>query len=154
MEENHKFGCCCRNCSNNFTGEKYERCIDISEIAKKVRKEIKEKFPNIKTSVRISRFSGGQSLDVDITGCDFNPVNPEWDSVDYSYPSKQIYTDEGLQLLKNIKKIVNQYNFDYSKIEVDYFHVNFYGHVKFDYDFKTKCIETLKNNVIITEVKQ
>lgn len=38
--------------------------LDIKEIAKIVRSQFKKKFPGYKCSARISRFSGGESIDV------------------------------------------------------------------------------------------
>lgn len=65
--------------SNGWKGEKYETTKDLSttEIAKLIRKEIKECFPNIKVSVRTQYFSGGSSIDVYITNAGFKPINPQ-----------------------------------------------------------------------------
>lgn len=41
------------------------RHIDTADCAKLVRKALKEAFPTIKFSVRISRYSGGSSIDID-----------------------------------------------------------------------------------------
>ncbi|MBT2281643.1 hypothetical protein J7E51_27705 [Priestia megaterium] len=37
---------------------------DAKETAKKIRKELKEKYPNIKFSVRTSKYSGGSSISI------------------------------------------------------------------------------------------
>ena len=64
-------------------GPKYEAGMDIKDIAKLVRKEIKDYFgPNIKYSVTIDRFSGGRALRaylVDVApGFYFWKANPDY----------------------------------------------------------------------------
>lgn len=49
-----------------WKGKNYDLHLDIKEIAKIVRSQFKKKFPGYKISARISRFSGGQALDVTI----------------------------------------------------------------------------------------
>jgi hypothetical protein len=50
--------------ATGWEGRNYDLHLDIKEIAKIVRSQFKKKFPGYKISARISRFSGGQSLDV------------------------------------------------------------------------------------------
>ena len=45
--------------------------MDIAEIAKKVRKQLKKEFPECKFSVRIERFSMGQALDISLMKAPF-----------------------------------------------------------------------------------
>lgn len=117
-------------------GSKYQATsdLDITEIAKLVRTDLKAAqvagtLPADATfAVRISRFSGGQSLDVDITG-----MSDAWIYVD---PSEQhgrvdeIFTAEAREATRTAARIVNAYNYDGSDIQSDYFNVRFYGHVK------------------------
>lgn len=129
-------------------GKKYERDLDISEIAKRVRKEIKAELPKgFKVSVRISRYSGGQSLDAEIKAVPpgfviNNPErvrleeeDPNWVTRAGAYP---IFSEEATKVEKTIKGIIEAYNYDGSEIQVDYFDVNFYGHVSWDYDLKNQ----------------
>ena len=44
----------------NYSGAKYDPDLDIAEIARRVRGEIKQRFPHLKASVRIARFLRGQ----------------------------------------------------------------------------------------------
>lgn len=50
--------------ATGWKGKNYDANLDIKEIAKIVRSQFRKKFPGYKISARISRFSGGQSLDV------------------------------------------------------------------------------------------
>lgn len=50
--------------ATGWEGRNYDLNLDIKEIAKIVRSQFRKKFPGYKISARISRFSGGQSLDV------------------------------------------------------------------------------------------
>ena len=124
----------------------FERGLDIAEIAKLIRKDLKKEFgKGNKFSVRIKRFSGGQSLDVTAKQvnddlvytyeelCDkanFNWLkydNPDlYEYLDKKYQEVQFLTDE---TVKKIKSIVEQYNYDESDSYTDYFDVGFYSHV-------------------------
>jgi hypothetical protein len=122
-------------------GSKYQatRDLDIAEIAKLVRKDIKAAqalglLPAEATfAVRIDRFSGGQSLDVTLTGMPdtWTYVSPglEPDYANY-VPAHGGYTDEAEAAIKTLRSIVFTYNYDGSDIQSDYFNVRFYGHVK------------------------
>jgi hypothetical protein len=136
-------------------GDKYQRGLDITEIAKRIRAEIKADIkagilPNGKYSVTIDRFSGGQSLDVTIKAIDshklmLNPARVVWEknnprqfvgnlpSWDEAFEG---YTPEGERILDRVKDIVNAYNYDGSDSMTDYFNVNFYGKVEFGWEFE------------------
>jgi hypothetical protein len=132
-----------------FIGTRYERGRDIKEIAKLVRTDIKEaakkgRIPKrIKTSVRISRYAGGQSLNVYIRHLGGNRViNPAWvkwhneNPHGYFGDAPPRYTALAIHTRRTIEGIVAAYNFDDSDSQVDYFHCNFYGHVEFDYEME------------------
>ena len=124
----------------------YERGLDIAEIAKLVRKDLKAEFgKDNKFSVRISRFSGGQSLDVypKKVNADLcytyeelcEKANFEWlqydnpdlhKYLDKRYKEVQFLTDE---TIKRIKSIVDNYNYNESDSYTDYYDVGFYSHV-------------------------
>jgi hypothetical protein len=118
-------------------GNKYDGSLDIKEIAKLVRQDIKKavkagELPNgLKTSVKISRYTGGQSLRVTVKAGITDIYTQDY--VDgHNYGSA--YTEEALQVKKVLAEIVEAYNFDKSDIMTDYFHVNFYGFVEFDHN--------------------
>jgi len=125
-----------------FVGSKYDPDLDVVEIAKRVRKDLKREYPGCKFSVRIQRFSMGRSLDVTIKHTDFQVVNPDRvrfrvENPEWDYPrtnAPELYTTEGEALLKRVKEIVQAYNFDDSDSMSDYYRVNFSQNIEFDYD--------------------
>lgn len=100
-------------------GAKYEEVenMDIKDIAKLVRKDIKEAFPNTnyKFSVRIERFSMGRSLKVYVNNTGLMPRSVQASTIE-----------------SKIQEIVDQYNFDDSDWLSDYSHVNFYSSVRLE----------------------
>lgn len=133
-------------------GSKYSRDLDIAEIAKLVRADIKAAvkagtIPDAAYRVRISRFAGGQSLDVrvgNILERDGRPCvwvhNPRRLGEDMARPHGANPHEFGMQIfapaigamLDAVKAIVGAYNFDGSDSQSDYYHVNFYGHVEME----------------------
>lgn len=125
-------------------GAKYNRDLDIAEIAKALRADIKAGIANgelpkgLETSVRIRRYSGGQSLDVTVTACPaFRCVNPEWALATFepthpnfrSHEHRARYTAEAESLLTRLNTMREAYNHDGSDLMADHFDVNFYGNV-------------------------
>jgi hypothetical protein len=100
-----------------FIGEKFEatRSLDIVEIAKLVRKELKEAFPAYKTGVRVEKFSMGCALHIRVNNTGLNRRDAN--------DSEAIKT-----LQRAIKQIGDQYNFDDSDPMTDYFSTKFYNH--------------------------
>ena len=117
-------------------GTKYKSKKDVKEIAKDIRKDIKAELPEVKVSVKIERFAGGRSIDVDIKKLpnESEIINPEYNFEEPNGQSR--YTKKGQGLLDKVQAIVDAYNFDGSDTQSDYFHVNFYGHVNIDYDYE------------------
>jgi len=120
-----------------FVGAKYKSNLSTKDIAKLVRKEIREKiyreYPGTKVSVRVEYFSGGSAINVFITDLPFNPIRPDFDPDNPSNPIDRTYQElkyvpEYLEIKKKIDAIVIQYKRDDSKPEVDYYNVNFYFH--------------------------
>ena len=114
-------------------GSKYQENMDIKDIAKEIRKAIK--MDGFKFSVKIRRYSGGQSLNVGIKEVPDNfqmaAAKESWNG----YGQRWEYSPELKQLMDNIKAIINSYNYDGSDSMVDYFDVNFYGFVDVEYGF-------------------
>ena len=124
----------------------YERGLDVKDIAKLIRKDLKKEFgKGNKFSVRISRFSGGQSIDITAKQVTDDLVYSykelyernnlerlQWDNPDlYEYLNKlyqkqQFLTDD---VRKTIKAIVDQYNYNESDPYTDYYDVGFYSHI-------------------------
>jgi len=136
---------------------KYDRDLDIVEIAKLLRAEIKaavkaEELPKGKYSVRISRYANGRSLNVtikDYPGTIYNRRRLKlaheidqgclgeagrarhrdlWDE----HADLPKYTEELVDLIKALEKLVDQWNYDGSDLQIDYFNVNYYSHVNID----------------------
>lgn len=59
---------------NGWQGSRYDRDLDITDIAKALRVELKEKYPECKFSVRIERYAGGQSLTIGLMAGPFRAV--------------------------------------------------------------------------------
>lgn len=101
-------------------GSKYDRSMDITDIAIAVRRDIKQAqrdgslMPG-RVSVRSERYSGGQSLNVNF----------------YIKPSSFMLMDSPSRqaLHAKLTAIVEAYQRDAFDLMVDYFDVNFYEHI-------------------------
>jgi len=131
--------------------------LTINEIAKEVRAQLKAEFPHAKFSVRIDKYSGGFSLNVDLLSAPFEaiifdegytgerkayaqmnhytlrqnetvPVNPPPESWEEVKASWHV-TQECWTLLRRVDQIANKHNWDHSDIQSDYFDVNYYFHL-------------------------
>ena len=145
--------------NNEFKGEKFERDLNVSDIAKRIRKEILAKkkageFPKgLKTSVRIQRYSGGQSLNITVKDFGFAPTNPEyvefreqagsdWHLTGIHGQAPERYNEKATKILGELKEMRTAYNRDNSDIMVDYFDVNFYGSVEVDWEYARELLGT------------
>lgn len=138
-----------------WKGNGYDSSIGIKEIAKVIRQVVKEQYPTVKTSVRISRYSMGQSLSVDLMEAPFEvfnqpdqnklrPIDMTWGiedamqrwerlvqsghmSVNQYYINDSIYlTDEAKKFFGLVRDICDYFNYDDSDAMTDYFSTNFY----------------------------
>jgi hypothetical protein len=147
--------------SDTFYFSKYEAGLDITEIAKRLRKEIREAvkagdLPKCKYSVRISRYSMGQSLSVRITETPFPIHNRRYLEVDHllmytlqvgekrqallqERDEADRWTQEAIDLVKTVEGMANQWNYDGSDSQTDYYHVNYSMSV--DYDAHDEWVE-------------
>lgn len=127
-------------------GAKYDKALDVAEIAKRVRADLKAlvasgELPAAKYAVTISRYAGGRSLRVRIEGLPFAVANEERVKADVLQASANGWTDQAAPLLLHteaaravrakVEAVVEAYNFDGSHSQSDHFHVNFYGDVDF-----------------------
>ena len=120
--------------------------LDIADIAKLVRKEIKAGVKSgslpaaLRTSVRISRYSMGQSLSVTITELGTlgaNPARVKWDMDNpHAYPGEapHRYTAVAVETIEALEAMVKAYNYDDSDSQTDYYNVRFSGSVSIDHD--------------------
>jgi len=134
--------------------------VDVKDIAKKVRKQLKAEYPECKWSVRIQRYSGGQSLDVYLIGAPFTIFAKDktingYDNGGYAQLNKyqlldRYPNDEGIcnghyltkkawNVLKRACEIMDADNWDKSDLMTDYFNVNYYSGIsigKWNKDFE------------------
>ena len=128
-------------------GDKYEVNKNRSTvgIAKLIREDIKQHIingclPEGKYSVRSKYFSGGSSIDIQVSKLDHAVYTDEYiNCVKNNLPVREWprcgYTVLAKNVLDTLKAIANQYNYDGSEIMVDYFDVNFYFHANFDWQW-------------------
>ena len=135
----------------NFEGKNYKRTADLSvkELAALIRIEVEAEFPKkegFKFSVTVRDH---RSIRVTLLDAPFNPFSVPyqimymdditWDDFwaemrnEYNHRIEK-YTVEAKKLLDKIEKFLNQYNFDDSDSQTDYFHTRFYGNVDIEDD--------------------
>lgn len=147
--------------ANDFTGSKYDRDLDVTEIAKRVRKDIRAAVKagglpmGTKTSVRISRFAGGCSLSVwikELPGIAIMNVRrmrldieePHACHMNRDPEQMELYSADGKRVKALVEGIVDAYLRDRSDSMTDYFCVNFYGSVDFEHDLEEEEREMFK----------
>lgn len=124
-------------------GNLYEatRDLDVAEIAKRVRRDIKaakivgDLPTDAKTSVRIRRYSMGQSIDVYVTLP--RPARvPSTDrrssrhgEIEFGRPVEYTVTVEAANISATVRGILEAYNYDDSDTMTDYFDRRFYADV-------------------------
>lgn len=143
-------------------GNKYEGTKNLSttEIAKLFREDVKAAvkagtIPKVKLSVKTSYYSGGSSIDIKIkeVPADFRIYSEDYLREELENPHALHYhnphhTTEAKALVKFLEQTIGAYNYDGSDSMVDYFHVRFYDHVKFDYE-----LEARDRNVTTAKIK-
>jgi len=125
-------------------GSKYRDGLDVKEIAANVREEIKAavksgEFPKgLKASVRISRYAGGRSINVNLKAPGVKVYSVARLLADRDTPHEHNNlgwrSDEAAAIVERVEAMLDAYNFDGSDSMTDYFHVNFYAHVDMDGD--------------------
>lgn len=127
-------------------GAKYDGSLSTVEIAKLVRADIKAAVADgtlprrgphadIKYSVRTEKFAGGSAINVSIKHFPETTELPRDFTTDrYGQPLLGRHmTTEAVRIKGVIEAIVAAYNHDGSEVQVDYFDVNFYSSVTFDW---------------------
>lgn len=107
-----------------------------TEIAKHIRKDLKEAFGN---NFKFSVTSPNNSIDINIMEWNIWIITLEYTKYeniqDWSRCRKlreewKKYTEKWESILKQVEEIRNLYNHDRSDIQSDYFDVNYYGGVE------------------------
>lgn len=139
---------------HGWEGKNYNRNLRIADIAKIVRKFLKDNLKKYKFSVTTEMFSGGSALNVSLMSApmkvfvDFLDENKVYKDFEYqklrlkSYHEKNymqindFYIKEDNFLTAKCKvifmkvfKFVNSFNYDDSDSQIDYFDTNFYVHL-------------------------
>lgn len=128
---------------NEFIGDNFKPYRNVKDTAKLIRKDIKRHFPGIKASVRIDRYSGGQSVRIEIKSVSFAMINQDWlvsEIMGECTYDVARYTDEACKLLDDLRSLGMSYNRNDSDSMVDYFDVDFYLHVDFNWKAKNSWI--------------
>jgi len=121
--------------------DKYERGLDIAKIAKRLRAEIKaavaaDQLPACRYSVRIERYSGGQSLNIIIRDYPHPIHNRRYWELEHEINDAR-GTDrfcrlmmeqeetprlmpEAAELLKTLGRMADQWNYDGSETHIDF----------------------------------
>jgi len=129
-----------------FRGSNYEtwKHKPIKLVAKAVKAELKEAYPNIDVGVSTKVFSGGREINVKIKSYPYGGFLEK--EVIYSemknYPPDKIpsyaytwkYTKQAKEIVDNMKHILQSYNYDNSDMQTDYSETSFYGDVDFDWE--------------------
>jgi hypothetical protein len=131
---------------DRYQGTKYEQGRDTAEIAKLFRGDVKaavaagELPKGLKLSVRVSRYSGGSSINVHVKACPgVSVINPGHvlanEAIPYKYVEdmriRHMYTDAGRALLAKLEALLEAYNRCESDLQSDYYNTKFYAHVSF-----------------------
>lgn len=106
--------------------------LDVKDIAKLIRGDLKKKYPRYLFSVTIERYSMGRSINVLIRKVDFQVRSPGYDPSDCASETNKIYTDRAEKILQEVEDLVKGYNYDNSDPQTDYFDVGFYSDVLFE----------------------
>lgn len=132
-------------------GNKYEatKGMNRAQLAKLIREDIKAAvkagaLPKAKYSVRKRDFSGGGSIDINVSHVEepgFVLFNPERVRFDIEHDSREftrlpLYSERMASVLKACEDIMRAYNYDGSDISSDYFHVRFYGHATVGWEWE------------------
>lgn len=94
---------------NVKTGSRYDKDLKTKDIAKLVKKEVKEIYKDIK----IKATTEYNMIRLDIT---FNDN----------------YRNNYEEVLKDIRNMLNSYNYDCSEVDLDYFDNNFYSIINYE----------------------
>lgn len=137
-----------------FEGSKYQETkeLDITALAKRIRQDIAHASratnhtlrtlpKDLKVSVRISRYSMGQSIDVFVKKCSFQIENPMRVRHQHRFPhAAQLsplahprLTAEAEAVLKRLEDIALAYQWDESDPQADLYNSRFHLRLEFDW---------------------
>lgn len=130
---------------NAWAGSKYRRGQDVADVAKELRKDIRQavkdgELPKARYSVRISRYSGGCSLSVTVKDAPVLVINPEWERYQLEnpnvFPSVHRHTEAWVALERVLEGLANAYQRSDVESMIDYYNVAFSLSVGPDFDWE------------------
>lgn len=130
---------------NKSIGNKYKltKNLSMKEISSLIKKELVIEFPEWKFSVKLTTYSGGCSIDATIVDMPYNPYSEDADEAfkqnkrfEHRY-NKELYNEQYLKDKEKIENVLNQYNYNDSDAQIDYFDKRYYSHLNID-DFSIK----------------
>lgn len=138
--------------TNTVYGIKYNSKLSTKDIASIIRQEIKEEIkqgnlPKAKYSVRKDSYNAIRVYisNVQSPKLMFNPhhilfqkENPSFytGNLPIFHEARERYTPEGKRVLAKLETMLQAYNYDGSDSQSDYFNVNFYATVQFDWEWR------------------
>ena len=132
--------------TNRIYGYKYNPELKVKDIAKLVKKEIKDKYKNIKVSARTRNYNT-IAINVQLPKEQYKAVEKD-DLTEYQdiemwarrdgktipeyLKERKILNKEGEVIKKDIETMLSMYDYDGSDILTDYFDRNFYSFVNIE----------------------
>ncbi len=92
--------------------ESEKRKLDTTKIAKKIKNQLNEEYPNCKFSVRTKRYTGGSSIKVSVMKADFKVVKDFEDISDFAVKDYIEYRNAVMDK-EQLKKLQNE---DYHQV--------------------------------------
>lgn len=142
-----------------WAGDKYEYALSTKEIAARLRKEIRQKYPikdGYRIGIKYNSFAGGTSIDITIKAAPFKIYHPafsalharhadwrEFDGWESAYGFDPRYnqnrwaknkTIECNELIDDLQEMITAYRQSDSDGMIDYFNTNFYDHITVDWE--------------------
>jgi len=118
-------------------GAKYQRDLDIVEIAKRMRADIRAAvasgdLPKAKYSVTCERYSMGRSIDINATALPFEVYAREYiqHRIGRAEHPGFFLSEQARIVTAKLKAIHDAYNFDGNDLQTDYHNMNFNGGVE------------------------
>lgn len=114
--------------SAHTIGAKYieTKDLDIKDVAKLIRADLKDKWPAGKFSVQLQRYSMGQSLHIEAS----TQVVMHGAEDSDGYWNEHKLNKEGVEWQRQIREVADAYNYDDSDSMSDYHDVRFYAHIR------------------------
>lgn len=106
--------------------------MNTKEIAKQIRKDLKEQIKGSKFSTTISNYSGGSSITVALMESDESVIKTKSDYIQvnhYYIDESDHLTESGKEMMNKVMNIINKFHWDKSDSQTDYFNCNFYVHL-------------------------